>query len=340
MAYCLLNFQCILYNTPPLILSSELDIELPCREAEWRASTADSWTVAWNKSGRGPLLQASFTSLFSTTAYASSGGYSSLGSYVLIHALIQHIFFLRQAKICRPVGERCLLMSDVLAVEKALENWRQEWERSPESSLDPKDPHGPVAFNSTALLRIAYIRLCVDMGFWRALKTEDPVEIARAIFQSPPVVRSRVLTRAALHCAHALSIPMRLGVNLVERNQVFTWSVQHSVCSLECACLLSKWLDAVTTEPVEPCLADDELRLLRFVALMLEEVASNEALIIQNYPSLSVDVVRVWSNLFRGERVWDAVGLTNRALSAYEAMLERSFEGNPPVTRATACNAD
>ena len=46
---------------------------------------------------------------------------------------------------------------------------------------------------------------------------------------------------------------------------------------------------------------------------MLEEVASSETIVIRGHGSLSVNVVRGWSKLFRGERVWDAVGLMNPA---------------------------
>ena len=320
LAYGLFNYHSIIYNIPPALLTSELDMNLPCRETEWPSPKSSRWEGARNNFDSEPSLQAAFRALFSRSTKPSRG-YSSLGSYVLIHALIQHIFFLRQAKVYQLDSERTLSESDVLEVEKALDAWREQWERSPESSLDPLNPRGPVSFNSTALLRVAYIRLAADMGSWRALKTPDPRKIAEAIFQSPPIPRSRTVTRAALHSAHALSIPIKLGVDLVIKNQVFTWSVQHSVGSLECACLLSKWLDTVTTEPLEPSLAEDELRLVSFVANMLEEVSSSETFATRGYRSLSADVVRVWSNLFRGERVWDAVGWTYQALSAYEGML-------------------
>ena len=138
---------------------------------------------------------------------------------------------------------------------------------------------------------------------------------------------SRVLTRAAPHSAHVLSIPIRLDVELVKKHHAFTWSVQHSVCTLEYACLLSKSLNTVTTDKPDPCMDDDEVRLLSFVASMLEEVASSETCVSHGYRSLSADVIRVWSNLFRGERVWNAVGLANRVLSAYGGMLEQTTVG-------------
>ena len=102
---------------------------------------------AWDESHGKPDFQASLTSLFSETTDVSSRVYLSLGSYILLHVLIQHIFFLRQTTSYQPVGERSLSKFYVLAMANAVESWREEWEGSPESSLDPKDPHGPIAFD-------------------------------------------------------------------------------------------------------------------------------------------------------------------------------------------------
>lgn len=58
----------------------------------------------------------------------------------------------------------------------------------------------------------------------------------------PDVERSDGVISALLYAAHALSIPVRLGVDRVARSQAFFWSVRHSLSALECAVLLSKWL--------------------------------------------------------------------------------------------------
>ena len=36
------------------------------------------------------------------------------------------------------------------------------WESEPQSSLSPDNPRGPILFNCTAMLRLAYIRLVSD----------------------------------------------------------------------------------------------------------------------------------------------------------------------------------
>lgn len=51
----------------------------------------------------------------------------------------------------------------------------------------------------------------------------------------------RVIT-ALLYAVHALSLPVRMGLEYVSRHQMYFWSCQHSICALECAVLLWNWL--------------------------------------------------------------------------------------------------
>ncbi len=71
----------------------------------------------------------------------------------------------------------------------------------------------------------------MDTGPTRALGTRDPLQIAMALRDAPSIKRMPRLTRALLHSAHALSIPIKIGVRLVAKTQPFPWSIQHSVLS-------------------------------------------------------------------------------------------------------------
>ena len=335
MVFCNFNFHCIVFNIPPSILSSELNMHLPCSESEWNAKSASDWRELHQASRSEPMFHDSLSRMFSNKN--NGGGFSSLGSYILVHALIQHIYLLRQLTRFKPGSNGTLPSSEITELEQALKNWQCGWESNPESSLDPQDPHGPLAFNSTALLRMAYIRLSFDIGPGRALDTQDAVKIARAIRQSPPIQRSRKVTRAVLHAAHALSIPIKLGVSLVARNQLFMRSIQHSLCSLECAFLLSKWLDAVTIQPLDPPLSEDERKLLAFVTSLLNETefASPAGTATRGFEEaskkLSASVVRVWAKLFKsdsGQSIWDIVDVIGRALDVYAEMLEAGSQGD------------
>ena len=280
---------------------------------------------------------------------------SPLGNYVLIHALIQQIFFARQLATSWPgIGGSSLRSEDISVLERGLSAWKAGWKRTPESSLDPQNPNGPVAFTSTALLGLAYIRLHVDMGPLRHLETRDSRQIAEALMNTPPIQRNPRLIPALLHSAHALSIPVRLGIDFVAKTQTFFWSIQHSLCSLECAFLLSKWLAAVsaavpavvsTAVPHRDApLSEHERKLLVWVRSMLEETEmgipnnTNEATRGQEgnenrelpgdedagkVKKLSVAVVRVWSKTFKGNTSWAIVDMIGGALEIYAEMLER-----------------
>lgn len=226
--FCFFIFHTIVYDIPPL------KIHLTSREADWEAQSEIKWREARKSAQPESHFQSSFSLLFAKQNDESRKGYSSLAGYTLILALIQHTYFLRETGKRRPDSYRGLTPTDIAGVEQALKNWQSGWYLDPESFLGPGSPQGQISFNSSALVRMAYIRLNVDLGPCRALNTHDPHEIAASINRSPHLTPSRRLTRAVLYFAHALSIPVRIGVNIVARNQAFAWSLQHSLCALEC----------------------------------------------------------------------------------------------------------
>ncbi|KAL1985794.1 hypothetical protein VTN96DRAFT_7416 [Rasamsonia emersonii] len=341
IVFCFFNLHCIVYNIPSLILSSEIHLPLPCSAAEFKAPTAARWREARKRSHLPePDFQTAFHRLFDRSARKDgmeSSSCSSLGNYVLIHALIQHIFFVRQIARCRNSHHQDD-PDEMSALEQALRNWQLGWKQNPESSLDPLDPNGPVAFNSTALLRLAYIRLNnIDIGPGHALATRDPIQIAHSFRESPAtgLRRTRKLVRAVLHSAHALSIPVKIGIRLVARTQTFTWSIQHSLCSLECAFLLCKWLEALALPDPQPEVSEDERRICWLVKTMLDEteygVKCEDERSLQapgTLKQLSAGVLRVWAQIFKGAQTWAIVDIIGTALNIYADMLDADGSRN------------
>ncbi|KAJ4298909.1 hypothetical protein N0V90_004152 [Kalmusia sp. IMI 367209] len=326
IVYGFSNLHCIVYNIPPFILTSEVKLTLPCSAAEFKASSETFWREARKNSAPEIQFQDALQRLFSKNGRDITEWNSSAGNYALIHALIQHIFFVRQVVQCRFDGPGELSQDDVASLENALRNWQIGWKNNPESSLDPMSPNGPVAFNSTALLRLAYIRLYVDTA-GRALDTRDPVLIANAFRAGPTIKRSPKITRAVLHSAHALSIPVKIGYRLVAKTQSFIWSIQHSLCTLECAYLMSKWLEALSVPNPEPPVTEDERRITAIVKSMLDE--TEFALppdVVVDSPAytkyLSAGVLRVWATIFKGAQTWAIVDVIGSALNLYADMLE------------------
>jgi hypothetical protein len=312
ISYCFFNLCSITYNTPPLLLTSEMNLFLPCPSRLWRAESAWQWQEARQSV---PNMDVSFQDAFSRLLNRPSQGplspISSLGNYILIHALIQHVFLLKQTSfaIASPFEvHRGLKVEDIEEVSQALRVWQIGFEqhrmRAAESAQQfgsDNFPGGPVAFNSTALLRIAYIRLYTDLNPSKVLESREPVLISAAFNEAPLVARSPRLHRAILQAIHALSMLVKVGVNYVARTKSLEWSMQHScecarwfhatvvyfchaldvtvswltaihaVCNLECAVLLSKWLMTLATAgPNEP-LSPDERSLLEMVRRMLDE---------------------------------------------------------------------
>ncbi|OJJ29734.1 hypothetical protein ASPWEDRAFT_177475 [Aspergillus wentii DTO 134E9] len=320
--FCFFMFYTIVYDTPPPILNSELNLLLPSREKEWEAQSEEAWKQA--RSEHEP--ECHFDTLYSMLFRAHEDGFprycSSLGSYTLILALIQHIYFLRSASKRQVEGDDRISPSDVTKVEQALRNWQSLWNHDPESFLGPSSPLGPISFNSTALLRMAYIRLHVDLGPWRALNTHDPDEVANSIYQSPPLTTNRKLTRAVLYSAHALSIPVKIGVNIVTHNQAFSWSLQHSLCALECAFIISKWLIAIEPHISNGAVDEEEARLYAYIEDMVTEAKAGGE-IGSSGPDLCTQVVRIWARILSGKAVWNVVRMIGKVLEAYAQILER-----------------
>ena len=246
IVYCFFNLQCMAYDMPPPIMSSEINLSLPCSAKEWKAEN----TVKWRElrlltSPTDIYFHDALTRMFTRPAEVKTAPpTSSLGNYILIGAIIQQIYFVRKTTVWSAPStmNESLRSEDIHRLSQALRAWQIGWERTPESSLEPNNPNGPIAFNSTAILRLAHIRLHVDLGPCRHLETRDPRRNAAAFRDFPPLKRSPDIIRAVLQSAHALSIPVKIGIAFVARTQTFSWSIQHSLCNLECAFLLSKSL--------------------------------------------------------------------------------------------------
>ncbi|KAF2119451.1 hypothetical protein BDV96DRAFT_345587 [Lophiotrema nucula] len=326
IVYGFSNLHCIVYNIPPFMLTSEVKLTLPCSAAEFKASTESAWREARKNAAPEIQFQDALQRLFSKNGRDITQWNSSAGNYALVHALIQHIFLMRQVARNRFDGPGELSQDDIGSLENALRNWQSGWKHNPESSLDPMSPNGPVAFNSTALLRLAYIRLYVDTA-GRALDTRDPALIANAFRDGPAIKRSPKITRAVLHSAHALSIPVKIGYRLVAKTQSFIWSIQHSLCTLECAYLMSKWLEALAIPNPEPPVTEDERRITSIVKSMLDETEFAVPQGIQTESPaylkyLSAGVLRVWATIFKGAQTWAIVDVIGSALNLYADMVE------------------
>ncbi|UKZ81698.1 hypothetical protein TrVFT333_009470 [Trichoderma virens FT-333] len=180
------------FDIPPLMWAKEINFELPCREKEWRARNEEEWKQAYDHGGQpAQNFRETFASLFASTnetddkSKTNQTSFSSLGGCVLMHALIQQIWLARNSGLPLQQPENSLSTEQIGAFENALRTWAIYWEQNQESSMDPLSPHGPIAFTSTALMRLAYIRLNMNLGPIRCLSSWDPHLIAQSLHASP-----------------------------------------------------------------------------------------------------------------------------------------------------------
>ena len=180
-----------------------------------------------------------FSRLFGRTNQSLPTQLPSLASYVLIHALMQHVYLLKQTSFAMgsPYDvQRTLKPDDVEEVTQALRVWQTSFEhrhqlRAAESNYfgtAESAPGGFLVHNATALLRLAYIRLYTDIPPSRSLETRDSLLIASAMSTTPLLLRSLRLHRAVFQAIHALSMLVKVGVNYVARTKTTEWSIQHS----------------------------------------------------------------------------------------------------------------
>lgn len=334
VAFCFLNMHTIVFDLPPIMWANEVNVDLPSCEKEWRAQSEEEWeSIRKIVAQTGPNFRNAFRGLFSGITETherlkmNQSSFSSLGGCALIHALIQQIWLVRNVRLPLQRPEDHLSADQMSAFENALRTWAIHWEHNQESSMDPLSPHGPIAFTSTALMRLAYIRLNMNLGPIRYLSSWNPRLIAESLHASPSIQRSERVTQAALHCAHALSIPVKLGLSYIAETQVRFWSNQHALCSLECALLLSKWLECVTVKDPSPPLTQAETRLLEFVAQLVAETEYRVGSGKMNERNifLSVQTVRLWARLNQSKSVWEVVTLIGASLNIYADLLEQDY---------------
>ncbi|KXX73196.1 Transcriptional regulator ADR1 [Madurella mycetomatis] len=371
VAYCFFNLCSIAYNSPPLLLTSEVHLYLPNPSRLWRAENAWQWQEARQSYPNIEIsLQEAFARLLNRPSQAPPSPLTSLGSYVLIHALIQHIFLLKQTSFSSlsPFEiQRSLKLEDVDDINHALRAWSMCFEQhrqiranelAAQGATAEGFSEGPVAFNSTALLRLAYIRLHTDLSPSRSLETRDHVLIASAFSDAPLLVRSPRLCRAVVQAIHALSMLVKMGVNYVAKTKSLEWSMQHSLCNLECAVLLSKWLLTLAAiGPAEPPPSAEEKNLLEMVRRMLDETefavpidpslaagsghghhpihqtsrsmdmpASTDSTKLRQ---LACAVIRLWAETFKGAHIFEIVRIMAAGLEGYADMMEKPRDRTP-----------
>ncbi|EKG12849.1 hypothetical protein MPH_10092 [Macrophomina phaseolina MS6] len=275
-AFCLLNLQTLAYNLPPAILSNEIDLKMPCSCEEWFARGPSEWLEARKLAPEPFSLKKALNALLQNLDQPAAQPLpvtSPMGNFVLIQAIIQRIYITYQLSM--EPEEKPFRDKDLSDFEGALDRWRAGWQQAPESVLDLKNAKGSLSFASTSLLGLAHVRLHFELGPKRRLHSGDPEMVAAAAFEAALPQRSPRLLQALLHSAHALNIPVQLGVDYLNKCQAFFWGVQHALCSFECALFLSKWLYRLASSCTAQPLTELEHQIVRWIDSILQEAKTS-----------------------------------------------------------------
>lgn len=318
IAYCYFNLCSIAYNSPPVLVTSEINMPLPSASRLWRAENMWQWREARQSIPNADIsLQDALSRLLSRPSGGTLNTLSTLGNYVMIHALIQHIYLLKQTSFTLPqnsfgtvaANDRGLKEQDVDQIGQALRTWQLGFEehrlritQSAQQMGSDNIPGGPVAFDATALSRLAHIRLHTDLVPARALESRHPYEAAHIFDSMPLLPRGARLNKAILQAVHALSMLVRAGINYIARTKSLEWSMQHSreqssffspvvdheddvdedgigppltstpaVCNLECAVLLAKWLITLASMSPNLVLTTEEKTIVSSIKTIVDE---------------------------------------------------------------------
>ncbi|KAL7943880.1 fungal-specific transcription factor domain-containing protein [Trichoderma barbatum] len=334
VSFTFIHVHSIAYNVYPALRSNEIHLRLPCSTREWNAQSIAQWQVARRHVKVEQLhfqdaLSHLLTSLESNTHIVPTP--APLGNYILLHGLLQRIHLIRELSLSTLDYSTTLPDEELAKIERALRSWTLVWKQAPESSLDPSNENGPIPFTSSALLGLAYIRACMNLGPHRALETRNPSSIAAEIAKAPSPSRGRFLIPALIYSTHALSIPVRLGIDSVARSQAFFWSVRHCLSSLECAIFLSKWLCSLSEPHTPQSLTRNENRIIQWVNAIVEEalsyldlddVDSSIDIDILRPHTLGLAVPKLWARLFKHNVQWPFINTIGQGLEKYAETLQ------------------
>ncbi|KAH6980641.1 fungal-specific transcription factor domain-containing protein [Ilyonectria sp. MPI-CAGE-AT-0026] len=333
-AYIVTNLQTLCFDVPPAIPNSSIHIPLPCSAAEWKATNATSWQQARRTgASQNSTFQQCLRQLLRGQPLDKEVSITAFGNYVLIHGLLQQLYFERQGLFCLTSSSPSLPPDLVRSYAAALRAWQSSWDMTSESTLDPASPYGPLGFNSTALVRLAHIRLSVGLAAQCDLTCRDPETLAQPFASAELLfpLQCSHLEQAILQCIYALRIPVRVGIAFVARTQTGQWSVQHAISNFACALLLTRWLEnmsrLVEASSMES-LEESQKRLILMITHLIEETHLADSLGAEDddpvrIRRLAVAAVRLWAETFKGIQVFEIVHTIGETLSFVAELLEK-----------------
>ncbi|PVH81138.1 hypothetical protein DL98DRAFT_625982 [Cadophora sp. DSE1049] len=223
ITYCLFTLMALIhiaYDIPSTIMLEDQH-GMPCHESQWWAATSNEWMdISAKIPARQWISAEAVVQRLGDETLPTPSNIGMFGCHVIIMTLLQKIIQFRRCCSSEQSGFSVVRQHFF----QVLKRWQRMWESEPDASLSPDHPHGPILFNCTAILRVAYIRLVADFSPIRATfvfsSTTEHIETRIEGLQN--LTRGSQTTRAALQACLALRIPVRLGFKVVARTSFWT----------------------------------------------------------------------------------------------------------------------
>ncbi|KAF2012903.1 hypothetical protein BU24DRAFT_494823 [Aaosphaeria arxii CBS 175.79] len=333
-SFCILNTYSLLNGTPPEVTNITIKSALPCSTAAWNAASMDSWAAIMANEAPPPDFQTAFAQLFGDPEIQFL--ISPFGCFVLLHAIVQRTFHLRQLSF-----NGSLRPSDLAEMEEALARWKRCWKRAPESILDPRNLDASISFQSISYLMMVYLRLSRNPlpPFHQFTGQWDPGHIARKLaVDSVDEKRSDWSYNGPLHSAHSLMIIVRSGIEHHRRTLSYHWDPQHALPWVEGAISLSRWLELTAETCSQFALNEIEKGIILWVRhiieealpslgdgdkiLMTETVGNFSLSNTSSIRNLAYGVISAWCCVIpRSNNPWPVVDVAGNVLTLYKSLL-------------------
>ncbi|KAH9218013.1 hypothetical protein DL95DRAFT_491532 [Leptodontidium sp. 2 PMI_412] len=288
-----LNMLSWTMDIPPAIVISEINEPLPSSELEWKAAGSQEWLRVYKQQAPRVSLTATLDALLSPDS-SWTPPRNTFASLVIIHALLQRIWHLRQDRwnncnsIEFPILSYALDKLELASMPKA------------ESVLSLHSEGASQAYSLNALVRLARVYLCSDIEHLRlAFSTVD--ENTPLSSTSDLIDRSPASTRAASTAADALQIVLKFGCRCTSNSGC--GSLSYFFSSLQCAFYLRRWLRTLESAPHSGW-TEDEKRVVASIEYTMCEIDLPKS--IQRQP-LSIKVVYTSTIAFEGVGTWGAI---------------------------------
>ena len=157
---------CIYYSTVPAFLGLEIEINLPCDDALWRAQTSAEWYKIQQVPSLygmgisrilGTNMQFALASLKDRSTSAVPSIVNPFASFILIHSILRDIFSVHDIRTTHGSSPHTCMIDhggindmDTIVIESSLHKWQKMWSANPETVHSGENSHG-LPFVSNAI---------------------------------------------------------------------------------------------------------------------------------------------------------------------------------------------